>query len=228
MVVALLGLGVAVFGLVQRRALAGIAALLLATCALGVSVLGQVRSEAEIERFIASGGPRQNRAQLERTRHLWYPNVQRVARTCALVALVPLVLGAIAALRRPAVRVVALGFAGLAVFVWGAAWTISHRPLPFDRYAFPEDDNETWALAIALDDIPEGGRDACVNLDRGLRHWPVSPELQAPLRLAAERCLKLTLSEAEFDRHKPRERELLEWLRGSVLIRDWAPDAGAF
>lgn len=228
LLLAVLGLGLAVFGVVQQRALAGIAALLLATVTAGLGVVGQLRAEAEIETFIASGGSDGTRARGERSRRYRYPHAQGIARKSALAALLPLLLGAAVALRKPGTRVLSLGFVALALLAWAAAWKISHRPLPVDRYALAEDDDLAWEIAIDLDEVARGGREDCVLLDATLllRHEPLPPELQSALKLAAERCLSLTLAEMNFERHKPKETELREWLRHSVLVRDWAPDAG--
>ncbi|MDP1828931.1 MAG: hypothetical protein Q8L48_37060 [Archangium sp.] len=126
----------------------------------------------------------------------------------------------------------ALGFLGLAMLAWGAAWHISHRPLPVDRYDFDEDDDEAWMLAIAIDGtsdatMPPGELGpGCDLLDATLRtHWqrePVPPKLEAPLHLAAQRCVQDALAALETARDPKRASTLRRALVDSALLKDEA------
>lgn len=228
-----LGLGFAVFGLIKPRGLAGLLAMLLATLTAGAGVIGQVRAEREIERFLSTGYPPPNRAAFERMRMYRYPHAQSLGRRVALAALLPLLLGAVAALRRPlGGRVLPLGFLGLGVIAWGAAWHISHRPLPVDRYEFADDDDDTWMLAIAIDDavdttarLGDFGSD-CDGLDATLRHYrkgaPVPPNLETALRLAAQGCVQRTLAALENEQDPTTASTLRRALVESALLEDEA------
>lgn len=227
---AALGLGFAVFGLIKPRGLAGILALLLATLTAGAAVVAQVRAEREVERFLTTGD-RDNRAALERLRMYRYPHAQSVGRKVAIAALLPLLLGAVAALRRPQRgRVLPLGFVGLAVLAWGAAWHIAHRPLSVDRYDFAADDDQTWMLAIAIDGatgttpyLEELGA-GCDILDASLRtywaHTPVPPNLEPALQLAAQRCVQGALVALRAARDPKVASALRRALLDSVLLTD--------
>lgn len=228
-----LGLGFAVFGLIKPRSLAGLFAMLLATLTAGAGVIGQVRAEREIERFITTDPSPPNRAAVERGRMYRYFHAQSLGRKVALAAVLPLLLGAVAALRRPlGGRVLPMGFLGLGVIACGAAWHISHRPLPVDRYEFAEDDDDIWMLAIAIDGavdttarLGDLGSD-CDGLDATVRHYrrsaPVPPTLDAALRLAARGCVQRTLAALETEQDPTAARTLRRSLVGSALLEDEA------
>lgn len=227
---AALALGFAVLGLVRPRGLGGLFALLLAALACDAGVVVQVRAEREVERFLTTMGPAPNRAQLERMRLYRYPHAQSRGRRIAIAALLPLLLGAIAALRRPlGSRAPALGFLALALLAWAAAWHISHRPLPIDRYDFPEEDDAAWLLAIAIDDVHEGSTfgsglgGECELVDQALRRVkPMPPALQAASAVATSQCVRTTLAALEGTKDPSVARRLGQALLESVSLKDEA------
>lgn len=230
MLLAAVGLCFAVFGLIRPRGVAGLFALLFAAVAAGAGVAAQVRAEREVEYFLSSGGPSQNRAQLERVRLYRYPHAQSLGRKVAIAALLPLLLGVVAALRRPlGSRALALGFVALGVFAWGAAWRISHRPLPVDRYDFTEEDAAAWMLAIAIDDVHEGSKfdrlheGECVAFDEALRvaskGRPVPPPLEGASALAASRCVRATFAALQATDDPEVVNRLRRALLGSVSLQ---------
>lgn len=230
-----LGLGFAVFGLIRPRGLAGLLALLLAAVTAGAGVAAQVRAEREVDGFLTSAGLSDNRAQLERIRLYRYPHAQSLGRKVAVAALLPLLLGAVAALRRPlGSRALALGFLALAVLAWGAAWHISHRALPVDRYDFPEGDVDAWllAIAIAIDDVHERSsfgserERECDSFDLALRQAskarPIPPVLEAASAVAASRCVRATLAALEATRDPEVASRFRRALLDSVSLQDEA------
>jgi hypothetical protein len=253
---AALGIGCAIWALVRKRELGGLVAMLLASLAAGAGVLGQLRTERIVEQGLADKrmpsstmvgrvrllGPRETRASIERQRREIMPEVQVQGQRGALASLLPLVLGAIAALWKPrGSRMLAFGFLGLGALVCLGAMIISHRPPPLDRYAFDGNDDAAWGLAIALDraedirafSLEEGAE--CLSVEGALDpYWgatdrtewprvmrkPVPPELTKAADVFALGCAIHAFSEVQTETDDAQARQLRDELLRSVLLRD--------
>ena len=143
-----------VYGLVRDRGLAGLLAMLLASLAAGAGVARQVGTESAIDRELASRTPFLTRAEVEHVRRDALRRKRALARNRAVASLVPLLLGALAAWRRPVgSRVLVGGFLAIGAVAALCGSIISSRPLPIDRYAFADDDEDAWQHAAAVDRV---------------------------------------------------------------------------
>ena len=197
-----LALAFALYALARNQGTAGLVAMLLASLAAGSGVVRQVRTEVAIERDLAARAPdlRLTRADVERQRREALRSKRALARSRAAATLIPLLLGALAALWRPVgSRVLAIAFLGLGVVAALGGLSIASRPLPVDRYDFPDDDEDAWRLAVAIDFVhdasPGALRDGfvCRTLEGARSRFKVvgraiPPVLEQARRSEAGRC----------------------------------------
>ena len=241
--------------------------MLLASLAAGTGVAGHLSEERSLEQSLAPHLAAQNvdgmvippwtRAAVEqgrrRARSGEFGGVsieQLLARVAALAALLPLLLGAVAALRGS--RVLAAGFFVIGAAGWLGALVISLRGPPIDRYDVARDDEDAWKLARTLDELEDpkkfhliDGVD-CHVLEEALAPywgpgWPrvmrksIPPSLSQAVQIRRVECVARWLAELEHvDRYGPSRplegdfgvhagktaAELRAGLRSSVLLQD--------
>ncbi len=180
--VALLGKSRSSFGL-------GIAALLVSALTAGVGMLGTVYGRYQVTRamaFVGSG------VDMERILHIGHREAQSSSWVGFFAALIPLALGALAAvvgsrLQQPQTRkqgfaepvvstddglssqtVMAFIFVGIGVLASGGAWAMAHSELPKLRYSFDDEDSQSWDLARAMEDVKSEKPDGCNRLSSAL------------------------------------------------------------
>ena len=183
--VALLGKSRSSFGL-------GIAALVVSALTAGVGMLGTVYGRYQVTRAVAFVG---SGVDMERILHIGHREAQSSSWVGFFAALIPLALGALAAvvgsrLQQPQTRrqgfaepvvstddglssqtVMAFIFLGISVLASGGAWAMAHSELPKLRYSFNEADEHSWELARALDDVKMERPNGCTKLSQALDHY---------------------------------------------------------
>ncbi len=168
----------------------GIAALTVSALTASGGMIGTVYGRYQVTRalafFVDSG------TDMERLLRMGHREAQSASWVGFFAALIPLALGALAAvvgsrLQGPRTRtqgfvepvvstadglssqtVMAFIFFGISVVASGGAWAMAHSELPKTRYSYDEMGLDGWALADALDDVKNEKPHACDQLANSL------------------------------------------------------------
>jgi hypothetical protein len=185
--------GVAAIGFARRTAFViGLVALGLASIAALVGALGVAWGHMQVERAL---GMIENAAVVERILGVGYREAGNCGTIGCAVAILPIVLGAIAALvgsRAPGSGMgrtfVALGLVGFAVVTALAALATSFSRPPPGKYALDLEDETGWhvADARATIDIPGKRDEGCDALDDALKDLRISRAGEVPTRFARD------------------------------------------
>lgn len=159
----------------------GVATLIFAILGSGAGVAGTLLGKKQVE---AAMPMVENDVDRELILRVGHKEASGAAVLGAFGALLPLLLGAIAALagaraaantpqRRQGIdlsptevqgsetsgrAVLAVVFIGIAALAASGAWVTGHRPPPHSKYDFPEDDHDAWELARGVNDVERATR----------------------------------------------------------------------
>jgi hypothetical protein len=177
----------------------GVVTLVLSTLVSGAGIAGTMWGRRQVELAVAFV----DEFDRERILLVGHREAAQAAIAGVFAALLPLALGALAALRgaraQPQTRhqgvelgavqsessgraVLAVVFTGISALAASGAWVTGHRPPPPTKYPFAADDGDAWDLARALDELARQGsrdgepRDGCPALERALDAFWDAPD----------------------------------------------------